>query len=347
MKYIFHIHSQINCLISCLIIKQNNINRKDVLFLCFRGVAPPNGLGIIEHIPLSIYYHKFNSVRYVYRLSFLNNKKVISYVDNIINNFLSEDAFTYYVPHCKNPLYSVIINHRFCRQVHYIEDGADNYISIEMLLTKFPNKVHWLHSLLNPFFQLFSSTCADRVVQYENLYKQIGTISSKCFTINDGSFQNELNSNIVKLILDKEVTRVFPTDVKFNNIFVFDALVSQNVITLEVFRGFWRKFISGELLSEKKLSIKFHPAQSEKVISFVLESLKEHNFQYEVLPPTFNFEVFSCINTDKNIYGIGSSILKYSKIKNPQLTFPLYKYLDKKSILDKKRLLSWQSLFSE
>lgn len=348
MKYIFHIHSQINVLVASLIVKHENYKREDVLFLCFREVFPPEELGNICIMLDKCYYHKYNSIRYFYKFHFLRNNKQISYIDEIINTFIKKESFTYYVPHCKNPLYSVIINHNQCEQVHYIEDGADNYLSLNSLTVKFPLSIHWGHRLFSSVFKFIPAIHVDRIVQYTNLYTDIGKSISKCYTINEQGFQQGLNQNVRVLPLEQNIINLFQTSINYLNAFVFDAVVEQKVMSEKTLFSFFLRFIKDNPnFINEGISIKFHPAQGDSSKSLIVDILKEQVVPFEILSPDVNFEVFLTSNNSIKIFGIGSSLLKYSKIYNPKLTYPLYNHINREDILDRKRLVTWDNMFKQ
>lgn len=339
MKHIFHIHNQSSYLSSLCIVESKKISRCDVIFMCFRGFKNNDEYIKAIYLDDKIYYHRFNSTRYLFNFGFVKNNQYIKIVDSWLDNI--GDDFTYYVPHCRNPLYSIIITNSKCKQVHYIEDGSDAYLTKIGIQYKFAPVQHWSHKVLSPLFYFFGSS---RIVFYSNLYEPIGVEPSICYGLNDKSFLNDLQAKREILKINEEIIRKFPCDTKYNKIFVLDALVEQGVVSKETLLDLIKLFIIKEG-DCPGVSIKFHPAQSEDVRVSVLDIFKVNSFTVEVLPENFMFEVFCILNKSCKIFGVGSSVLLYSRNVAPQLTFPMYNYIPKNKILDIKRYKVWKDMF--
>ena len=127
MKYIFHIHSNINLLASVLIVENEKIKRKDVLFLLARGVKTDFEVNK-EDIPAEVYYHSFNVLKELKTLQFLKNSKIVEKIDDLIKGFINGDDFIYYCPNSRGPLYRGFFSHDKCSGVNYIEYGMDAYL---------------------------------------------------------------------------------------------------------------------------------------------------------------------------------------------------------------------------
>ena len=347
MKHIFHIHSQINLLIACCVIASRNIPKKDVLFACFRGVRGFDELGTSLSLSDEVYYHPYNSPRNLFKFKFLKNKSLISEVDTVISNFTNGDDFIYYVPHCKNPLYQVFISNCFCKQVNYIEDGGDAYLSKEELLNKFPNKLHWSHFVSRLILKFIPCAMNSRLKPNVNLYEDIGSNQSTSFALTNNSFSTGLNENITVVNISSDVQKRFISDIHYESMFLFDALVEQNVIQLDQFRSFMEWFVDSHSAIKSGISIKFHPAQNSKSKNIVLNVLNSRNIQYQEISSETNMELFLLSNKNKNVYGVGSSLLKYSLMKNPSQTFILFPFFTKSNDWGSIREKNWIDLFGD
>ncbi len=347
MKHIFHIHSQINLLIACCIISSRRIPKKDVLFTCFRGMKGVDELGTSLSLSDEIYYHPYNSPRNLFKFKFLKNKSLIGEVDTFISKFTNSDDFIYYVPHCKNPLYQVFISNCFCKQVHYIEDGGDAYLSKDELLNKFPNKLHWSHFFSRLFLKIIPCAMSSRLKPNANLYESIGIKQSTSFALTDNSFSTGLNENVRVVNISSDVQKKFISDINYESMFLFDALVEQNVVQLEQFRTFMEWFVDSHSAIKSGISIKFHPAQKIKSKSIVFNVLKSRDIQYQEVSSETNMEIFLLSNKNKDVYGVGSSLLKYSLMKNPSQTFILFPFFTKLNDWGAVRKKVWIDLFGD
>lgn len=339
MKHIFHVHNQSSYLSALSIIDNYAINNNDVVFMSARGVCDGGESIQVINIDDDIYYHRFTSTRYIFKLDFLRNNKYIDVIDGWLD--VIGEPYTYYVPHCRNPLYSIVITHPNCSQVHYIEDGSDAYLTRRGIQAKFPPVQHWSHKLLSPFFFFFGG---ERIKFNDNLYQSIGKDTSKCFGLNNASFSNYLQSDREIVHISRNVSDKFNCKVKHKKIFVFDALVEQGVVSKSTLLDLLSVFLD-EAKNQVGISLKFHPAQSEDIKDSVVKLFKSRVEYIEILPENFVFEVFCIVNTKHEIYGIGSSVLLYSKIFAPERTFPMYHKIPLNKILDKRRYRIWQDMF--
>ncbi len=345
MKYIFHIHSNINYLCAVLIIANDNIAPKDVIFLCFRGIRCSSEFGRSIEIENSIYLHPFNSPRNIYKLRFFKNSKYINHIDKCIEDVIGTNDFTYYAPHCKNPIYAVLISHPNCVQLHYIEDGMDAYLGAKELLRRFPQSIHFSHKVLKIVFNLIPWAKVKRTPTYKSLYESVGRSPSICYGINAEAFNNELTVNRKILPLSASVQDFFRFEPKYHNVFVFDALVEQNVINTEQLHLFWEWFLDSFENIANGISIKFHPFQNTCSKSLITKELENRSILFEVIPDSISMETFFVLNEECEIYGIGSSLLKYSYLKNKKRTHILYDFFDKELGFVCNRKASWDAIF--
>ncbi|WP_185231151.1 polysialyltransferase family glycosyltransferase [Teredinibacter franksiae] len=346
MKHIFHIHSQINVLISMLIVEVKQLNVEDVLFVCFRGVEAPSSIKFTCILSNQIYLHPFNSPRNLYKLKFFENRKYIKVVDDVVDKFIGGEDFIYYAPHCRNPIYSVFISHEKCRQVHYIEDGGDAYLSEKALLKKFPNRIHWSHYCVKYIFRVFPSSMVERLPTYASMYSDIGIRKSICYGLDKISFRTSLSPNRKILRVPERFGKLVSYKVRAKNVFVFDALVEQNVVSIEMYAEFLDWFLSGRY-KEKEIAIKFHPFQSNEFKRLVMERFGKFGLTVEILPQSVNMELLILFSKDLVVYGVGSSLLMYALLKSRENTHVLYPYFTERLGESCTRKHMWESMFHE
>jgi hypothetical protein len=347
VKHIFHIHSQINLLIACCVILNRKIPKENVLFICCRGVKGFDHIGTSVHLPDDIYYHPYNSPRNILKFKFLKNRFMINEVDSVIKEFTVNSSFIYYVPHCKNPLYQVFISNACCVQVHYIEDGGDAYLTKKELLNKFPNKLHWSHAISHFFLKFIPYAMASRLKAKANLYESIGTNQTITFGLTSNSFSTGLNESVSVVSISLDVQQLFMTDINYGSVFLFDALVEQNVVLLDQFKSFFEWYIDSYKEIKGGISIKFHPAQNECSKKIVIDMLTSNSVPYQEISSETNMEMFLLSNKNVNVYGIGSSLLRYSLMKNPAQTFILFPYFTKLNNWGATRKMIWIDLFGD
>lgn len=345
LKHVFHIHSNINYLSAVLIIVNKSLLKEDVLFLCYRGVECSEQYGNSINIGNTIYLHPFNSPRNIFKLKFFKNKKYINYIDRCIEDAIGTEQFCFYAPHCKNPIYSVLISHPNFVQLHYIEDGMDAYLGAKSLLSRFPESVHFSHKILKVIFSILPWAKVDRTPTFTKLYESIGHEPSICYGINSEAFNNELVTNREIMPLPNSVQEFFRFKPSFDDVFVFDALVEQRVVSLEQLELFWIWFLDDVKSLKMGISVKFHPFQNAQSKELICDLLKSKGIPYEIISDDISMETFFFLNDKCNIYGIGSSLLKYSYIKSPARTHILYEFFERELGFVCNRKASWDAIF--
>ncbi|NQX82437.1 MAG: hypothetical protein HRT66_10645 [Flavobacteriaceae bacterium] len=345
MKYIFHIHSNINLLASVLIVENEKIKRKDVLFLLARGVKTDFEVNK-EDIPAEVYYHSFNVLKELKTLQFLKNSKIVEKIDDLIKGFINGDDFIYYCPNSRGPLYRAFFSHDKCSGVNYIEDGMDAYLSREGLLNKFPKKVPAHIRLFDATLGILPVFCNKRLGYMKGeLYSNIKkNNTSNIYSLSDKAFKNQINENIEVLKIGYKSH--YNYDYKWSNVFVFDAVVEQKVVKEKDFYSFVNWFCSTYYNDvNETLAIKFHPHQGETEISQILKIFEKNKIETKVISNDVSMEVVFMINKKTKVFGIGSSLLLYASLFGIKDVHVLYPYFEIEKKYKSPRLIFWNDVF--
>ena len=342
MKYIFHIHSNINLIVASAIVKQQVINLKEVLFVCCRGVKSEFLDVETANVSDSIYLHPFNAPRDLFSFKFLKNDKVVSYIDGVIADFCQGNDFIYFAPHSKNSFYSVFHSNQNCKQVHYLEDGLDAYLEWEQLKKRFPVKNHWSRKVIDVFFSVFKKSHARRAALGGYLYKNIGSCSSTKFGLSSKSFPGFSNVEVVR---EDIIQSLQSYNMPSKSIIVLDALVEQHIVSdIDFFK--FIEWLSNKLKANKSLSIKYHPAQTKQLRDKVTTLLLNEVAEVYVIPDNVCMELIFLENTNLNIYGVGSSLLNYGSLNSTHSVYACYRYFEEKLGIKTSRLSLWDTVYA-
>ncbi|MDC6387795.1 polysialyltransferase family glycosyltransferase [Maribacter sp. PR1] len=342
MKYLFHIHSNINLLTATLIVENGNINKEKVVFILSRGVTTPLAVKTVK-LPKYIYYHPFNTLKKLPNLRFRANRKVLYEIDSIIEENI-DDAFTYFCPNSRVPLYRAFFSHPKCVCVNYIEDGLDAYLSEQELLKKFPKQIPLHIKVLESAFKLFPVFCAKRLRYVPGGFlSNLKEEKSKIYCLSEKSYLNQENSNRILVGIGDDSLYNY-SDISFNEIFVFDAVKNQNVVREKDLYHFVRWF-SKEYFAFNEIAIKFHPFQDEKEIEEILAIFSELDIDVTVIGGQLSLEAVFIKRKDVNVYGIGSSLLIYAALFSVQSVHVLFPYFEHRLNYISPRLSIWNDVF--
>ena len=342
MKYVFHIHSSINSIVASAIVEGEGLNAEDVLFLCCRGVGSSFVDVKVVSVPDEIYNHPFCAPRELLSRKFLSAGSAVEFLDRVIEEFCAGDDFTYFVPHSKNPFYSVICTNRYCKEVHYIEDGVDAYLEWSSLKRRFPVRNHWSRYMVSQILRLIPAVKANRSKLGGYLYSSIGECASKKYGVTKMSFPGFSNVEIV----DGNILRNLQEYTILNsNFVVFDALVEQKVVSEAQYFAFI-DWLARVLESYEKVSVKFHPAQKLELREEVLRRFSCVISEVEIVPDGISMELVLLSNSGLNVFGVGSSLLKYASLNGKHSVNAYYKYFEDVLGVSTPRTRLWKSIFS-
>jgi|GEM_PF-4792105 len=345
MKHFFHIHSNINLIVAIALIEKKKLPKEDVVFFIARNIQTDYP-GIKKvFISDEIYYTPFAKKRLA--LTLANDLRIIKMIDKMIKENCEKDDFTYYVPHSRNALYTIFLTHIHCVQVHYIEDGMDNYLSVDGLEKKFPHKVPKGHRLLDRFYGQFWFYKFDRLRSYDDIYRSIGRNESTLFGIGKNSYQNQANRGKKIEILDvAEVPFFDQFTVSDEAVFVFDAVEEQKVVPGEILDKLLHWF--GRHYSDiQSIAIKFHPFQSNKNRARII-GIFEQYMEVSTLADSLLLECAFAKAKGLKVFGIGSSLLNYAyELNSTNSVEILYPYFLDEEQYESSRLPIWEDCFRD
>ena len=342
MKYLFHIHSNINLLTAILTVEHRNIDKKSVVFLLSRGIQTDFKVKKVK-LPEAIYYHPFNTLKALPNFKFRKNLKVLSEIDRIIDENI-EDAFTYFCPNSRVPIYRAFFSHPKCVSVNYIEDGMDAYLSKEERLKKFPDSIPFHIKIMDNIFKMFPVFCANRLNYVSDKFlPNLKETSSEIYCLSEKSFLNQDNPRRIILQINED-SYFKEADAAYNNIFVFDAVKNQNVINEKDLYDFVDWFCS-DYYKSNTIALKFHPFQDEEEIAEILEIFRNYNISIQVIPGHIVLEAVFIKNKHLNVFGIGSSLLVYAALFDLQSVHVLYPYFELIANFKSPRLNIWNDIF--
>ncbi len=347
MKHIFHVHSNINLVSALGVIELKSLKKEDVILSVCRNIDVSYLPYKICKIPDTIYYHSYNKLSTLKKFKWLCNSTIISIIDDIIEDVSDFSNFIYYCPNSRNFHQRVFITNKKCKGVEYLEDGMDAYLEKNLYYEKYPlvlRKINYLaQELLFKWIDLF---CYDRLYQEDDPFKTFYSHKAKIHCISDNAynFRNEVNV----LPLDKitintnfEVGNIDDGD----HILILDAVVEQKVVPIEIYKKFIKYFITS--FDINSLKVKFHPYQDEGLKEWTLNEFKQTSIDVSEVEEKMPFELILLTKKKLTIYGIGSSLLLYSKILSNHKVHVLYKTFKEQFKYISPRLKFWDSAFKE
>lgn len=342
MKFIFHVHSNINLSTALATVDFLKLNYEDVLFLLFRGVG--TNVTSVNCIVMddSLILHNYANLRALKTKSMFLNREKVEIIDSVLDEFLKGDVFTYFCPNTKNPFYQIYLTHEKCVQINYIEDGFDAYLDKNDLLAKFPLKEHYIDRLLSLLMPFFGSTSSTRVKYGRYMYDNYGYSKSRFFHIGKGAFLHSNPNDRFHVPIN------YKANINSNVCFVFDALVEQEIITHDSLLHYLIRSCSimKDELKVDTLAVKFHPMQTISLRAELI-SIMSNFFQVEVIEDSVILENYFIASGGLKVFGFGSSLLIYASLNDTNNVYPLYTMIDKSDYLDTRRPDLWKKTFSK
>lgn len=346
MKHVFHIHSN-TCYISAFgVIHDESIPNEDIIFILCRNL-PVLQTGIkYFRIEDELYYFPFLRNNQLHKFEFLHSKNKIREIDSIIEKEIGQD-FIYYVHNSRNYLYRVVITHKSCKEVRFIEDGLDMYLDKKGFDRKYPVKVWLRHRVINFVLGHFLGVYR-RLYQPNQPFSNRNTETPKIYGLTDLSFQKFIDPGFEYKRLDaKNLQRIQDYKLKEGtNLFVLTALVEQHVAKPHEVEALLKWYIEKFNIEEIKLN--FHPHQSENTRKHIVSVFENKSVKVEVIPDEIIMEVLFINNKGLNIFGTGTSLLIYAAIFSPSSkVYALYPFFKKHLKRDTIRTIFWENTFNK
>lgn len=345
MKHIFHVHSYVNYLTALGVIQKLSLNNENVVLTIARGIPLLNNDYVHFNIEDYLYYHTFNNLKHLPKFKWVHNKEIISAIDDKIMDAIGDRNFIYYCPHSRGYLYQVFITHSNCRGVHYIEDGMDAFLSREAHEKKFPYIIKFYQKVLrNTLFRL-PVFARSRLGMFNNAFRSYFDTPSKLFVLSKDSFKN-VSYVDVDVVDMKSITNVsLPSFSSSSKIFIFDAVVEQDVVSEAQLKEFIIWFCS-YFCQIKELHVKFHPFQQIAHREWIKEVFENNGFRLSIIADSVPIEYLFVKSQNLDVYGIGSSLLIYASKFSAHNVTVLYPYFSLAQNHRSNRDTYWESAFS-
>jgi hypothetical protein len=302
MKNLFYIHSHITYFVAKAIIKKLGINNEDIVMVISRSYTNIE-IHDFNTIDLTIIHDQLDS----FGLSnFYKKHKYINEIDILINSCLFNQRFVAYLPHVFHPAMQIIASHKCCEELHIIEEGINAYSKYLM----HNKEEHLIKTLIKRTINFIPIIGKKRIffIKTFDLEKFKKEVSPTFFTVTSKGFKG-VSTKVEKI--EMLPLNGLNYDISGNSILVLEGAVEQGNMKLStMLRGVER--IINEINVNRRLYIKYHPAQSLEN-RMKIESIIEHRgFEIVKIPNDIPFEQIILTNSDLNVYGFTTSLLFYA-----------------------------------
>lgn len=325
-KHIFYIHSQTCYVISLKIIQHKNLDINNVIFLLSRNTP------IIEpkikhlHIYPILDNWGFYTFRKLLNLKWLNNRRVVKIIDNIIENTVPKD-FIFYSQNGRHYKYNIFISSKKCFGNHYIEDGLDMYSSYAEFNKKYPNPLKLKNLLVNKMLSSIQGL-RKRIFQVNDPYWASNN-QTKIYTLHEYSMKY-IKCNLKKINLQNIQLPIQNEELEELPILLPSALEEQNICNnIHVVKSY---LLFCSKYNIKKAYIKWHPAHTIQTKKYYLDTFSSNNIEIIEIPNNLPMELyFSTTNRTHKVVSNGSSLLIYAALFGKKCTahiiYPILHYI--------------------
>lgn len=323
---VFFIHSNITYLSSLAIIEAKNIQNPKLIFgrnfksnffvNSYEKVYLSEKVDFLSKIPT---YGKF--------LLFFSYFSSIQRFNKILKTVTKNNSFTCYIPHTKNFLMQLLINHKNCIAYNILDEGLLSYTTNQNFIKK--TNAYYTESTIGIFMKYLKFLNHFNKSDYYNYSKKSYNYLYLFF------IQNTVNKKVKLLKLPKfETVNHNLNMLNDKTIFILDDYDSNNFVV----KADYLKALT-EVFTKFKISeafIKIHPATKDKTAVF--ELFKSKNISVTLISDAIPIEVFLVYGKNISVYGFFSSLLFYASIFN-QKSYSLLGYLKKQYIVKDENLL--------
>jgi len=308
-KHIFYIHSQTCYITSLKIVKYENLDINNVIFLLARDTPVIEPKFKHFHIYPIIDNWGFYTLRRLFDMMWLNNRRIVNLIDNFIENVVPVN-FIFYSQNGRHYKYNIFISSKKCIGNNYIEDGLDMYSSHNEFNIKYPNPLKLRHLVINKTLSLF-----------QGLYKRIfqlndpfwaSNYNTKFYQLHEYSMKY-IKCNLKKINLEKIRLAIICDELEDLPILLPSALEEQNICNNKYVLKSYLIFCSNHSIT--KAYIKWHPAHTIQSKNYFLNIFSANNIEIIELPNDLLMELyFSSTNKSHKVISNGSSVLIYAAL---------------------------------
>lgn len=315
MKHVFVIHSNLTYLAALGVISKENISLNDVVILAFHHS--------MENInnPIKCYYIKNYGIKDIFKYPY-RTLRYVSWVDKIINELCCNENYVAYID-SMFPLPKIVATNKHCLNYHFLEEGLSVYNgTIPKWLHSYCPYSDFRHKNIRHFINdifLIIKGYTNSVIQLPIVYNgYFNTENVKFYGFREESFYG-VTKNKIKIDL-KDVANKFDfhTNYNFNNVSVWLGTLICGTRNINTYIEAIEKFCIPHLKkqNQKKIYIKFHPAQSQEYRELEYEIFKKNEFDVIIIPDNIFFEIEMIKAINLSIYAVDTSVMLYALLCN-------------------------------
>jgi len=328
MTYLFFIHSNTCLLMTRGIIDHLGLSKANVCCLVSRNVTVED-FKVIK-VPDYVYYALGPRYKGLMPKNIFQNLRSILWCNQVKRKW---DRYEVFCHNNRDLKQNNFINSRRCRAAHFFEDGVDFLVDKDEYNKKYP-EYSKSTLLLRRLLVVCTGSWGYRVFP-----DPLNVDDSSLFVLTTSSLAwKDAPKSLVMTSVGKNDNQYMDYD-----IWLPSGLVKQNIVSFDVYMKFW-KSISKSYRFNRKLAIKFHPAQIKQEREAIISIAKQ---QYSVVS-VIDVNIEELAQNGNRVYiGCGSGLLAYCKLLNPDnKVFVGYKHLHQINSNRTPRSDYWDNLFS-
>lgn len=303
-KHVFYVHSHITYYISMAIINEIKISESEVLFIKSRAYEN-NSLDNSKCIDITDIH---DSIDKIGKLDFFKTYKYIKKIDNLIDSKIPNIDFSVYLPMVRHKAMQIIASNKNCKQINIIEEGVIAYSKYFMHFKEKNVLLAIGKYIVNNFLNIGRGRFY--FIKPFDIRKFIKKNQPIFYTVSNQGFKGlPFKIKKIELISDKN----FSFELKGNIVMVLEGAVEQGNLGLETFISSIEEMLRVNTQNEKKISIKFHPAQSDANKEKIINSCKKLGIKPQNIPNHVSFEQLALKNKNLLVIGFSTSLLFYAR----------------------------------
>lgn len=294
MKHLFYIHSFVTYLVALGVIEHEQIHDNDVGLVCGRqGVLQDRFNALFTEIKYSQLAHL---PTYGRALMYIKYRGIVRKFDKSVSELVANEKFICYIPANNHFLLQLLITHRLCCGVKFIEEGLFSYNSIFF-------KKNW------PFTGIWGTIKRYLNTGFRNIKPNVLQENALLYTLFDPSYyHNQFSKKCVMPNL---------ANISYSG----NCINNSNLLLLNSFRDASDLVINAVLNILKDIAnecseiyVKHHPYSDIDFKTSVEHTLKSYGVNVHVLPDSTETELMLFKSQKINIYGFFSASMLYGAL---------------------------------
>jgi len=249
--HVFMIHSSITFIVANAIIKELNLEDKQILFLTNRSIS----------LDTKYTTYIFPNFKLEGIISFIKNRKVLTKFDHYVENIVNGRKFVVYLPHQLSTFFYFLSTHKDCIQYNYLEEGLASFIKYDEINKSYSNtSTNSLFKVVIWFF--YKLAFGNRMNFSRKTYNCNNVKYGFSFGLFDESFPDFKHRR--KLTASFFVNSNAPNNTTIKHLLILGSEVEVGYVDKEDYLDLLKRFVTifHSRFQSETLYYKLHPGQS-------------------------------------------------------------------------------------